>query len=131
MCLLAIGLISTALLLLDRSFRGRRGETIQVIVTHGSFFQPLRCSTRAWKQALARAGIGTEFRWHDLRHTWASWHVQSGTRLQELMELGSWSSYEMVLRYAHLATNHLRDAAHRIDGTFTPPRPKLQLIHSR
>ena len=90
-----------------------------------------RCSTRAWKQALARAGIGTEFRWHDLRHTWASWHVQSGTRLQELMELGGWASYDMVLRYAHLATDHLRDAASRIDGTFTPLRQKLQLVHSR
>jgi hypothetical protein len=35
------------------------------------------------------------------------------------MELGSWSSYETVLRYAHLATDHLRDAAGRIDGTFS------------
>ena len=76
-----------------------------------------RCSTHAFKKALARAGIEREFRWHDLRHTWASWYVQSGTRLQELMELGSWSSYEMVLRYAHLATDHLRDAASRIDDT--------------
>ena len=90
-----------------------------------------RCSTRAWKQAVVRAGIDRSFRWHDLRHTWASWHVQSGTRLQELMELGGWSSYEMVLRYAHLATDHLRDAASRIDGTFTPLRQKLQLVHSR
>jgi len=47
------------------------------------------------------------------------------------MELGSWSSYDMVLRYAHLATDHLRDAASRIDGTFAPLRPKLQLIRSR
>jgi hypothetical protein len=56
-----------------------------------------RCSTKAWKAALARAGIEKTFRWHDLRHTWASWHVQNGTPLQELMELGSWASYEMVL----------------------------------
>lgn len=90
-----------------------------------------RCSTRAWKLALARAGIGTEFRWHDLRHTWASWHVQSGTRLQELLELGGWSSYEMVLRYAHLATEQLREAANRISGTNLAQRPKLMLVHNR
>ena len=30
-----------------------------------------RCSTHAFKKALARAGIEREFRWHDLRHTWA------------------------------------------------------------
>jgi len=34
-----------------------------------------------------------------------------------LMELGSWSSYDMVLRYAHLAADHLRGAASRIEGT--------------
>ena len=90
-----------------------------------------RCSTRAWKLALARAGIGGGFRWHDLRHTWASWHVQSGTRLQELMDLGGWASYDMVLRYAHLATEQLRDAASRISGTNLAQRPKLQLVHSR
>jgi hypothetical protein len=34
---------------------------------------------------------------------------------QELMELGGWKSYEMVLRYAHLAPEHLSDAAARIE----------------
>ena len=34
-----------------------------------------------------------------------------GTSLQELMELGGWKSYEMLLRYAHLAPEHLADAA--------------------
>ena len=68
----------------------------------------------AWKRSLKRAGIES-FRFHDLRHTWASWHVMSGTNLQELMELGGWKSYEMVLRYAHLEPEHLSSAAARIE----------------
>ena len=87
-----------------------------------------RCSTKAWYQACKRAGI-ENFRWHDLRHTWASWHVQSGTGLQELMELGGWSTHEMVLRYAHLAADHLLSAACRIDGTFSSQRSKITHLH--
>jgi len=68
----------------------------------------------AWKRALKRSGI-EDFRFHDLRHTWASWHVMNGTSLQELMELGGWKSFEMVLRYAHLAPEHLATAAARIE----------------
>jgi integrase len=73
----------------------------------------IQCSTKAWRAALKRAGI-KNFRWHDLRHTWASWHVQSGTSLQELQVLGGWSSFDMVLRYAHLSSDHLRSAAERV-----------------
>ena len=63
-----------------------------------------------------RAGI-QDFRWHDLRHTWASWHVQSGTPLPVLQQLGGWQSYEMVLRYAHLAPEHLAEYADRLSVT--------------
>jgi len=65
---------------------------------------------------LERAGI-RNFRWHDLRHTWASWHVQNGTSLQELQQLGGWTSFEMVLRYAHLSSDHLKSAAERVKVT--------------
>ena len=43
--------------------------------------------------------------------------MQNGTSLQELMELGGWKSYKMVLRYAHLAGDHLRVAAGNITNT--------------
>ena len=75
-----------------------------------------------FKRALRRVGI-TDFRFHDLRHTWASWHVTNGTSLQELMELGGWKSYEMVLRYAHLAPDHLSHAAARIERTLEIVEP--------
>lgn len=64
-------------------------------------------STKAWYEALERAGT-EDFCWHDLRHTWASWHVQKGTPLHVLQELGGWSSLKMVQRYAHLSGEHLR-----------------------
>jgi integrase len=60
-----------------------------------------------------RAGI-EDFRWHDLRHTWASWHVQSGTPLHALQELGGWESSEMVRRYAHFSADHLAPYADRL-----------------
>ena len=70
-------------------------------------------NTKAWKKALERAGI-KDFRWHDLRHTWASWHVQAGTPLHVLQELGAWESVEMVRKYAHLSVDHLKEYADNI-----------------
>jgi len=102
-----------------------------VFVYHGHPLQ--RTTTKAWYAACKRAGIDN-FRWHDLRHTWASWHVQNGTSLQELMELGGWSGMEMVLRYAHLGGDHLRAASKRIEGTNLAQRVtgrKLSLVVSR
>jgi hypothetical protein len=60
-----------------------------------------------------RAGI-ENFRWHDFRHTWASWHVQNGTPLFALQQLGGWDSAEMVRRYAHLSADHLTPYADRL-----------------
>ena len=88
-------------------------------------------STKAWYQALKRAGI-ENLRWHDLRHCWASWHVRNGTPLFALQELGGWQSPEMVRRYAHVAADHLAPYAERLgaagavadenDGTNTAQR---------
>jgi len=74
----------------------------------------IKVGTKGWRQCLKRAGI-ENFTWHGLRHTWASWHVQSGTPLNALQELGGWSSYEMVLRYAHLAPDHLSSYANNLE----------------
>jgi len=76
--------------------------------------RPLRSvNTKAWKNGLKRAGI-ENFRWHDLRHVWATWHVMAGTTVGELQELGAWKSEAMVKRYAHFAPEQLRSAADRL-----------------
>lgn len=72
-------------------------------------------NTLAWRNALKRAGI-VDFRWHDLRHTWASWHRMQGTPTHELQQLGGWKTGAMVERYAHLAPDHLASAAARLDS---------------
>jgi integrase len=74
-----------------------------------------KAGTAAWKKALARAGI-TDFRFHDLRHTWASWMVQAGTPLNVLQEMGGWETPAMVNRYAHLSSEHLAEYAERISS---------------
>jgi len=74
-----------------------------------------RANNHAWRKALIRAGI-KDFRWHDLRHTWASWHVQNGTPLNVLKELGGWSDLSIVMRYAHLSSEHLSGYADNAGG---------------
>ncbi|MGG1947061.1 site-specific integrase [Trinickia sp. NRRL B-1857] len=81
----------------------------------------IRWDLAQWNRAVARAEL-EHFRFHDVRHTWASWHVQSGTPLNRLMELGGWSKYEHVLRYAHLAPDHL--AEHAATVTIWAQNPK-------
>jgi integrase len=94
------------------ALRSVRGQHFQWCFTYKG--KPMERVGSSWKRLLKQSGI-EDFRFHDLRHTWASWHVMNGTSLQELMELGGWKSYEMVLRYAHLAPEHLAHAAARID----------------
>ena len=80
-----------------------RGEPIRWDVTN-----------TAWQTALRKSGIA-DFRFHDLRHTWASWHRQAGTSCDELKDLGGWKSRTMVDRYAKFATENLAHAASRIE----------------
>lgn len=85
--------------------RGEQGKHSKYVFTFSG--RPVRrCNTKVWRRALVEAGI-EDFRWHDLRHTWASWHVQKGTPMHVLQELGGWSDIRMVQRYAHLAPEHL------------------------
>lgn len=76
----------------------------------GSVFGVGHISRSVWERACTQAGV-EGFRFHDLRHTWASWHAQAGTPIQVLQELGGWQSHSMVQRYIAFAPKHLADAA--------------------
>jgi integrase len=106
---LHVSLNQTAMDVLER----RKGTHSQFVFSWRG--KQLKSSnTRVWKRALELAGI-QNFRWHDLRHTWASWLVQDGVPLFALQEMGGWKSGSMVRRYAHLAPAHNLKHAQLID----------------
>ena len=94
--------------------KGQIGKSLTHCFTFRGEPWKWQVTNSAWRTALAAAGI-ENFRFHDLRHTWASWHRQAGTYCDELKELGGWKSREMVDRYAKYATEHLSVAAMRIE----------------
>jgi integrase len=69
----------------------------------------------AFAGALIRAGI-THFRFHDLRHTFASHFMMRGGSLYGLKEILGHSDLKMTMRYAHLSPQHLRAGVMKLEG---------------
>jgi len=73
--------------------------------------------TRDWRRwfedAVGKARI-PNFRWHDLRHTFASRLVMAGVPLRAVQTLLGHKRIETTLRYSHLGDTHLREAVERL-----------------
>lgn len=86
--------------------------------------EPLNYPTHWFVPAVRAAGI-KNFRWHDLRHCFASRLRQTGTPLGNIAELLGHKGLAMTRRYAHLSISNLHEAVARIaTPTDTPVAPE-------
>jgi integrase len=76
---------------------------------------------RAWLAALAAARV-EDFRFHDLRHTSASYLAMSGATLAEIAEVLGHKTLAMVKRYAHLTEQHTSSVVSRMNEKFLAAR---------
>jgi integrase len=78
--------------------------------------KPFDTLKTAWKHLMEAAKI-KKFRWHDMRHHFASKLVMAGVDLNTVRELLGHSEMTMTLRYAHLAPEHKASAVEKLVNT--------------
>jgi integrase len=108
----AVPLTGTALALMSQHAKVRRLDTTLVFSdTTGKRPASIR---EAFEGAVERAGIA-DFRFHDLRHTFASYLAMNGASLLEIAEVLGHKTLAMVKRYAHLCEAHTRGVVERMN----------------
>ena len=71
---------------------------------------------------MERAGL-VDFRFHDLRHSCASYLAMNGASLAEIAEILGHKTLQMTKRYTHLSTNHLRGVLGNLNDMMFPDSP--------
>jgi integrase len=88
-----------------RSWQERKGPIFRSQMDPG---KPVLSNDHGSKPALKAAGI-SDYKWHDNRHSFASWLVQGGVLLDRVSKLLGHKSLTMTMRYPHLAPNQLHE----------------------
>lgn len=108
----AIPITGMALELLKQRAKVRRLDT-QLVFPDKTGKAPAKFRD-AWLAALDRAEIDN-FRFHDLRHTAASYLAMSGATLAEIAEILGHKTLAMVKRYSHFSTDHVSGVLSKLD----------------
>lgn len=82
----------------------------------------------AFNSAVRRAEID-DFRFKDLRHTFASHAIMRGASLKEVQEILGHKDMKMTMRYAHLSREHKKEAVNRLNGLTAPALPADGTCH--
>lgn len=102
---------------LGRALAEHLQEHDQYYLFCDNYGNPYKSLKNSFKTALKRAGI-ENFRFHDLRHTFASHLAMNGIEGRTLQELGRWQTPKMVMRYAHLSEKHKKAAVDTLGSLF-------------
>lgn len=105
-----IPLNKEALYVLEKWHRQTNSQHFVFLSTRDTSFYSIK---KAWAGLLRKANIDN-FRWHDLRHHFASRLVMASIDLNTVRELLGHSDIQMTLRYAHLAPEHKAEAVARL-----------------
>lgn len=108
----AVGLASKALQLLKEYSKVRRIDS-QLLFPGAVPSKPIDIRS-AWETALKNAEI-SDFRFHDLRHSAASYLAMNGATLAEIAEVLGHRTLSMVKRYAHLTESHTAKVVERMN----------------
>lgn len=109
----ALHLKNHALELLHEHAGRRRKSTTLVFESRRVVGKPAEFR-KAWLYAVMRARV-RDFRFHDLRHTAASYLAMNGATLPELAEILGHRSFQMVKRYTHLTESHVGDLVQKMN----------------
>ena len=104
----------TAMEVLQARAAARTSHAAFVFVNGADHPRNARNLLRAFYPAMRKAGI-TRFRFHDLRHTFATRLIRAGVDVYTVQKLGRWKTISMVLRYAHHQPESLRGGAEVLD----------------
>ena len=108
-----VPLVGVALIELQKLAKVQRLDTQLVFPSPTKPCKPIELK-KAWTTALIKAEI-INFRWHDLRHTAASYLAQDGAGLIDIAAILGHSTLQMVQRYAHLSDSNISATVERMN----------------
>jgi len=76
--------------------------------------KPFTSIKTSFNKAVKKIGL-SDFRFHDLRHSWCSRLCELGVDEATIRELGGWKTKNMIDRYSHPSMNHKRETVERLE----------------
>lgn len=85
---------------------------------------------KRWRQAIKDSGLA-DLRFHDLRHTFASWARQNGADIADVFDALGHSDISMTMRYAHIKPDSAQTAFDKVSAAITAHRASQRLQKGR